>query len=92
MLIRTCLSGSSSSFEALRAPRRASEREIPASILTGRVLGPRDSPRVPPRSSRRRPSASRSLLDPCRGVRELFTGELRQENSLTFSNLLEILN
>ena len=64
----------------------------PASIPAGRVLGPRDSPGVPPRSSRRRPVASRSLLDPCRGVRGLFTGELRRENSPTFSNLLEILH
>ena len=72
MLLDTRLSGSSSSFEALRAPRQASRRGDPASIPAGRVLGPRDSPRVPPRSSRRRPVASRSLLDPCRGVKGLF--------------------
>ena len=73
VLLDTRLSGSSSSLEALRAPRHASRRGSPASIPAGRVLGPRDSPRVPPRSSRRRPVASRSLLDPCRGVRGLFT-------------------
>ena len=91
-----------SSTHASQAPVRLLRRSerlgkppeggVPASIPAGRVLGPRDSPRVPPRSSRRRPVASRSLLDPCRGVRGLFTGELKQENSPTFSNLLEILH
>ena len=58
VLLDTRLSDSSSSLEALRAPRQASEGEIPISIPTERVLGPRDSPRVPSRSSRRHPEGT----------------------------------